>query len=147
MAQTSVAGELPLSPDAAWTLLSDLSRFGDWLTIHGGWVGDLPDLEVGAQVTEQLVAMGLNTNVVWTIERYEPPHEVRLSGVGLAGSQIEFAMSVAAAGDHARVEVDVALGGQLLTGPIGLAVEQSIQAELEKSLIRLQELAGTGGAL
>jgi hypothetical protein len=147
MARTSVAGELPLRPDEAWSLMSDLSRFGDWLTIHGGWVGDLPALEIGARFTEQLVTMGLSSTVVWTIDHLEPPHELRITGVALAGSQIEFTMSVAPEGDHSRVEVDVALGGQLLTGPIGLAVEQNVQTELSKSLVRLQELAGTGGAL
>lgn len=141
MARASTAGELPLPPDEAWRLMADLSRFGDWLSIHGGWVGELPDLAEGAQLTEKLVALGIASTVAWTIDRYEPPHALELSGTGLGGAQIGFTMAVHPAADRCRVEVDVDLDGPLMAGPIGAAVEQNVNTELSKSLLRLSELA------
>ena len=43
MARVDISTSSKLSPDSAWKLASDLSRFGDWMTIFGGWRGEVPD--------------------------------------------------------------------------------------------------------
>ena len=42
MARVDVSTTSELSPESAWKLASDLSRFGDWMTIFGGWRGKVP---------------------------------------------------------------------------------------------------------
>ena len=42
----------------------------------------------------------------------------------------------------ALASIDVEFTGALMIGPIGAAVAKNATAELEKSLVRLQELAG-----
>jgi carbon monoxide dehydrogenase subunit G len=141
MAEAHVSGELPLSQDDAWKLLSDLSRFDEWMTIHDSWKSEIPELTVGAKVTEQLTVMGMTNVIEWTIDEYAPPASLRISGAGLAGAQIAFTLSVAAAGAQSTVSIDAEFTGQMMVGAIGDAVQKNATVELEKSLAKLQEIA------
>jgi hypothetical protein len=41
-----------LSPESAWQLVSDVNRFGDWMTMFGGWRGKVPStIEEGTRVS------------------------------------------------------------------------------------------------
>jgi hypothetical protein len=42
LAQVDVSTSSDLEPGAAWKLASDLSRFDEWMTIFGGWRGNVP---------------------------------------------------------------------------------------------------------
>jgi hypothetical protein len=141
MAEAHVSGDLPLSQDGAWKLLSDLSSFEQWITIHDAWKSDIPDLKVGAKVTEQLTVMGMTNVIEWTIDAYDPPSSLTISGAGLAGAQIAFTLSVAPNGDNATVTIDAGFTGQMMVGAIGDAVQKNATIELEKFLAKLQELA------
>lgn len=141
MAESHVSAELPLSPDDAWKLLSDLSRFGEWMTIHNSWKSEIPELAVGARVTEQLTVMGMANVIEWTVQEFDPPSMLRISGVGLAGAQVSFTLSVAGAGATSTVRVDAEFMGQMMVGAIGAAVEKNATMELEASISKLRELA------
>lgn len=141
MAKAHVAGSLPLSQDDVWKLLSDLSRFQEWLTIHDTWKSDIPELATGAKVTEQLTVMGMTNVIEWTVESYLPPTSLKISGAGLAGAQISFTLSVRGDGSSSTVSIDAEFTGQMMVGAIGQAVEKNATVELEKSLTKLQELA------
>ncbi|MDT4960387.1 MAG: hypothetical protein QOF87_34 [Pseudonocardiales bacterium] len=142
MAEAHVSTELPLPADEAWQLLSDLSRFDQWLTIHDEWRSDIPALAVGAQVKEQIVVMGMKNVVAWTVDAYDPPTALTISGAGIAGAQISFTLSVAGTGDISTVTVAAEFTGAMIVGPISAAVEKNATAELETSLVKLRELAG-----
>ena len=141
MAEAHVSGELPLSRDDAWKLLSDLSRFEEWLTIHDTWKSDIPELSLGSKVTEQLTVMGMTNVIEWTIDAYEPPRSLTISGTGLAGAQIAFTLSVADATAGSAVSIDAEFTGQMMVGAIGQAVEKNATVELESSFAKLRELA------
>ena len=49
MAEARVSGILPLPPPDAWALLSDLSRFDEWLTIHDAWESEIPEISPRAR--------------------------------------------------------------------------------------------------
>lgn len=140
MAQAKVSGLLPVPPDQAWSLLSDLSRFGEWMTIHDDWQGTIPELTIGAKVTQRLTVMGMTNLVEWTIDDYAPPASLRISGTGLAGAQIAFTLAVMAADAGSTVSIDAEFTGQMMTGAIAQAVEKNATVELESSLARLQQL-------
>jgi len=143
MAEAHVSGELPLSQEDAWKLLSDLSRFEQWLTIHDTWKSEIPELAEGAKVTEQLTVMGMTNVIEWTIESYAPPSSLKISGTGLAGAQIAFTLSVAQAGPaSSTVSIDAGFTGQMMVGAIGQAVEKNATLELDNSFAKLRELAG-----
>jgi carbon monoxide dehydrogenase subunit G len=141
VAEAKVSGSLPLPPAQAWALLSDLSRFDEWMTIHNDWIGPLPNLVAGAKVTQQLTVMGLTSVVEWTIDDFAPPSSLRISGTGLAGAQIAFTLGVAPSGDESTVSIDAEFTGEIMVGAIGEAVEQHAAAELQNSLANLQRIA------
>ncbi len=60
MAKLEVATDLPLDPQTAWEKASDLEAFGDWLSIHDGWRGELPDtLEAGVVLQSVVSVKGM----------------------------------------------------------------------------------------
>jgi carbon monoxide dehydrogenase subunit G len=137
-----VTTELPCSPDEAWAILSNMSRFEEWMTIHDKWNTEVPDqIEVGTKVTEQLTIMGMTNKIEWTVEEYNPPKSLKISGTGLAGAQISFTLSVGAgSGSNAEVKIDAEFTGQMMVGAIGQAVEKNAAIELDKSLAQLAAL-------
>ena len=59
MAQVDVSTTSDLSPEAAWKLASDLGRFGDWMTIFGGWRGNVPaSIDKGTRVSSLIKVKG-----------------------------------------------------------------------------------------
>jgi carbon monoxide dehydrogenase subunit G len=140
MAEAKVSGELPAPHDEAWKLLSDLSRFDQWMTIHDAWKSEIPELATGAKVTEQVTVMGLTNVIEWTIDHYDPPTELKISGTGMAGAQISFTLSVAGEGSTSTVTIDAEFTGQMMVGAIGDAVQKNATIELEKSLENLKGL-------
>jgi len=140
MARASVSGELATSVDAAWALLSDLDRFGEWLTIHDAWEGGIPRLAEGATLIELVTVMGISSRVEWTIVAFDPPSSFAISGIGMAGARIELTIGLADTGGSTTVTLEAEFTGQLMVGAIGEAVEKNSTAELHTSLGRLQDL-------
>lgn len=141
MPEAHVTTELPTTPENAWAILSDMSRFEEWMTIHDKWNTDVPAvIAVGTKVTEQLTIMGMTNKIEWTVEEYNPPKSLKISGTGLAGAQISFTLSVGGSGDTAEVSIDATFTGQMMVGAIGQAVEKNAGVELDKSLAKLSEL-------
>lgn len=137
-----MCGVLPLPPDSAWALLSDLSRFEEWLTIHDRWESEIPTLAAGATVTERLTVMGITSTIDWTIQAFAPPSSLTIRGTGLAGAEITFTLGLESRDGNSLASIDVQFAGALMVGAIGAAVEKNAKAELETSLERLQQLAG-----
>jgi carbon monoxide dehydrogenase subunit G len=141
MPEAHVVTELPTTPANAWAILSDMSRFEEWMTIHDKWNTEIPaQIAVGTKVTEQLTIMGMTNKIEWTVEEYNPPKSLKISGTGLAGAQISFTLSVGGSGDTAEVTIDAEFTGQMMVGAIGQAVEKNAGVELEKSLAQLAAL-------
>jgi hypothetical protein len=120
-----------------------MSRFEEWMTIHDKWNTDVPDvITVGTKVTEQLTIMGMTNKIEWTVEEYNPPKSLKISGTGLAGAQISFTLSVGegASAASSSVTIDAEFTGQMMVGAIGQAVEKNAGIELDKSLTQLSAL-------
>jgi carbon monoxide dehydrogenase subunit G len=141
MPEAHVTTELPTTPAEAWAILSDMSRFEEWMTIHDKWNTEVPVVvTVGTKVTEQLTIMGMTNKIEWTVEEYDAPTSLKISGTGLAGAQISFTLSVGGEGDKATVTIDASFTGQMMVGAIGQAVEKNAAVELDKSLAKLADL-------
>jgi carbon monoxide dehydrogenase subunit G len=142
MPEAHVVTELPCSPEDAWAILSNMSRFEEWMTIHDKWNTEVPEqISVGTKVTEQLTIMGMTNKIEWTVEEYNPPKSLKISGTGLAGALVTFTLSVGSgASDNAEVKIDAEFTGQMMVGAIGQAVEKNAAVELDKSLTQLAAL-------
>ncbi|GGK64590.1 type II toxin-antitoxin system Rv0910 family toxin [Nocardia camponoti] len=141
MASVSVSTELPVSPEAAWARLSDLAKWDEWLTIHEGWRSDLPaELTAGARFTEVVSVMNMANKVEWTVVEVEPNSYLRITGNGMAGVTVEFALKVTATETGTSAAFDASFKGAMIVGPIGKAVAKNAAADLKASMAKFAEL-------
>ena len=130
--------EYTASPEEVWAIVSDLNRFGDWLSMHKSWKSEVPsELSEGTQVTAVVSLLNMPNTITWTIDEHRPPHTVRLSGTGMAGVKVAIGLDVEPAGAGSLVTIGADFEGQMIVGAIGQAVEKAGNTELDQSLSRL----------
>lgn len=141
MAKLTLTRTMPMSPERAWAHASDLSSFGDWLSMHQGWRGDLPaELGVGVTVTGVAGVKGMRNRVSWTIREYEPPRLLAISGEGVGGTRYALRLEVDPIDDGCRFTVTLDLGGRPLFGLIGATAARLVRGDLERSIARFETL-------
>jgi hypothetical protein len=141
VATVDVSTSSKLSPESAWKLASDLSRFGDWMTIFGGWRGTVPvDIEKGTRVASLIKVKGFRNVIRWTVTQYDEPRAIELSGRGRGGITITVAMTVADNHPGSTFHLSADLGGGLLNGPLGSLVARIIKSDVRKSVGNLADL-------
>lgn len=141
MATATVSKEIEASQQDVWTVMSNPQRFEEWLTLHTKWKTDPPaELTKGSQISEVLTIMGMPNTIEWNVDEYDAPSRLTISGAGMAGAQVTFTMSVAAAGDKSVASVDAEFISQMMVGAIGGAVERASVKELNDSLDKLAAL-------
>ena len=124
-----------------WAVASDPARFDEWLGMHQSWQGDVPaEFEQGTQVTAVVSLLNMPSTITWTVDEYEAPKRVKLSGTGMAGVKVAIALDVEPHGDGARVSIAADFEGQMIVGVIAQAIEKAGRQELEASLAKLGEL-------
>jgi hypothetical protein len=143
MAAVELTADVPMSPQDMWDHVSDLSDLGDWLTMHEGWRSELPDeIAEGTQIVGVARAKGMRNRVTWTVTKWDPPHEVAMSGSGKGGTKYGVTLTVRSAGDGSTLGVRLELGGRALFGPVGSAAARAVKGDVEKSLKNFVELYG-----
>jgi carbon monoxide dehydrogenase subunit G len=141
MAKVDVSKDISAPQDKVWALLSNPSSYPDWLSIHDGWRGDVPtEVSQGSTFTEMCTVMGMTNKIDWTVSEYVAPSVLKISGTGLAGAKISFTMTVEAAGEDSKANIDAEFEGQMVVGAIGKAIERSARKEVESSLEKLGAL-------
>jgi hypothetical protein len=141
MATIDVAVSTELGPQQAWKLASDLHRFGEWLTIFGGWRGEVPStIEVGTCVSSCIKVKGFRNIIHWQVTRYDEPKLIEMSGAGRGGVRINLAVEVAEDPPGSRFHVRAELTGGLLGTRIGQLVARVLRSEVEKSVTNLAAL-------
>jgi hypothetical protein len=80
--------------------------------------------------------------VTWTITKWEPPHEVAMSGDGKGGTKYKVTLTVTPTDDGSTLGLSVDLGGRALFGPIGSAAARAAKGDVQKSLDNFVELYG-----
>jgi hypothetical protein len=141
VARVDVSTTSDLSPAAAWKLASDLSRFGDWMTIFGGWRGQVPStIEQGTCVSSLIKVKGFRNVIHWEVTQYDEPTAIKLVGRGRAGVQITVEMGVTDNKPGSTFELSAGLGGGVLNGPLGKIVAKVIKSDVRKSVCNLAAL-------
>ncbi|WP_328611630.1 SRPBCC family protein [Amycolatopsis sp. NBC_00345] len=143
MGQINASVELPAAPAKVWQEFSNPSNFEKWLTIHTKWKGEVPaEFSQGAQVSEVVTMLGMPNTITWTVDEFQAPAKLVISGTGMAGVKVSFALSVEADGDGARATIDAEFSGQMIVGALGKAVEKDGKKNLDASLEKFKELIG-----
>jgi Polyketide cyclase / dehydrase and lipid transport len=141
MARVDISTSSKLAPESAWKLASDLSRFGDWMTIFGGWHGEVPEeIENGTRVSSLIKVKGFRNVIHWTVTQYDEPKAIELSGRGRGGIQITVGMKVTDDHPGSTFHLTADLGGGLLNGPLGRLVARIIKSDVRKSVCNLADL-------
>lgn len=143
MAKLELSRQLTLSPQAAWEHVSDLDALGDWLVMHEGWRSELPDeLSVGTTIVGVAGAKGLRNRVTWTIEEFDPPSLIAVTGKGVGGTRYGLRMKVAPTDTGSAFTLTLNLGGAPLFGPIGATAARAVKGDIERSIRNFEELYG-----
>lgn len=147
MARVDVSTTSDLSPDAAWKLASDLGRFGDWMTIFGGWRGEVPStIEKGTCVSSLIKVKGFRNVIHWEVTQYDEPNAVELSGRGRGGVRITVAMGVTDNQPGSTFDLTADLSGGVLSGPVGKLVVRIIKSDVRRSVCNLAALGSPRAA-
>ena len=97
MAAVEMTADMPMTPQEMWDHVSDLSELGEWLVLHEAWRSELPDeITEGTQIVGVARSKGLRNRVTWTVTRWDPPHQVAMSGSGKGGAKYGVTLSVRA---------------------------------------------------
>ncbi len=143
MAKLELSRELSVSPAAAWQHASDLDSLGDWLVMHEGWRGEVPeDLSVGTTLVGVAAAKGMRNRVTWTVKTFEPPRLLEVTGKGVGGTRYGLTMTVDATSSGSAFTVTIDLGGAPLFGPIGAAAARAVRGDIDRSIRRFEQLYG-----
>lgn len=141
MARVDVTAALPASVDETWATVSDVSRFGDWLTIHEGWRGAVPEeITAGLELISVVRVKALRNRMAWRVESYDPPRALSITGRGVGGLHVELVLAVQPDGEKAQVSVHVEVAGPPTIGPLGLVIGRALRAELRRSMDALTDL-------
>ena len=141
MARLELSRDLSLSPEDAWAHASNLSELGDWLVMHQGWRGELPEqLAAGVTIVGVAGAKGLRNRVTWKVRELDPPRLLELTGDGVGGAKYALSMTVSPTKSGCKFTVKIDLGGRPLFGPIGAAAARAVKGDIERSIGRFETL-------
>lgn len=141
MGQISASVELPAAPEKVWAEFSNPNNFEKWLTIHTKWKGDVPaEFSQGSQASEVVTMLGMPNTITWTVDEFEAPSKLVISGTGMAGVKVKFALAVEAAGEGSLASITAEFAGQMIIGALGKAVEKDGKKNLDASLENFKAL-------
>jgi hypothetical protein len=139
VAKVHASASVPAAPERTWATAADLSRFGEWLTMHEGWRGEVPaEITEGTDLTSVVTVMGLRNRIRWHVVRYAPPTELAIAGRGVGGVRVALDLRIHADGDGAStITIDADVTGRPVFGPIGMAIGRAVRADLGRSVAAL----------
>ena len=143
VAAVDMTADVPIPPRDMWDRVSDLSHLGDWLVMHEGWRSELPEeITEGMQIVGVARSKGLRNRVTWTVTKWDPPHEVAMSGSGKGGTKYGVRLTVRPARVGSTLGLRLELGGRPLFGPVGSAAARAVRGDVDNSLKQFVELYG-----
>ncbi len=130
-----------LDPAAAWKVASDLRRFDEWMTIFGGWRGEVPDtVDEGTRVASCIKVKGFRNVIHWEVTRYHEPKCIELQGRGRGGVRIGVAMTIDGTNGGSELHLCANLTGGVLSGPVGGLVARVLRGDVRQSVNNLAAL-------
>jgi Polyketide cyclase / dehydrase and lipid transport len=141
MARVDVSTSSDLHPASAWKLASDLRRFDEWMTIFGGWRGEVPStIKEGTRISSLVKVKGFRNVIHWTVTHYDEPKSIELQGRGRGGIRLAVSMSVTDDDPGSTFHLVADLNGGLLGGRIGKLVARVLRSDVRKSVHNLAAL-------
>lgn len=143
MATISVTVKMPENPQGAWDKASNLDRFDEWMTIHGGWCSPPPKtVGKGTEVESLVKVKGFKNTIRWTFVEYQEPKLIEMAGTGKGGIKISLTINVRDSPEGSDLTLDASFGGGVLFGPVGKVVARALDSDVKKSVSNLAALPG-----
>lgn len=141
MGQVTATAELPAAPQKVWDKFSNPNNFENWLTIHSKWKGEVPaQFSKGVQAPQVVTMLGMPNTIAWTVDEFDAPNRLVISGVGMAGVKSTFTLSVEPDGEGSKATIVAGFEGQMIVGAMGKAVEKDAKKQLDASLEKFAAL-------
>jgi polyketide cyclase/dehydrase/lipid transport protein len=141
VARVDVSTSSDFAPESAWKLAGDLKRFGQWMTIFGGWRSSVPStIGEGTSVSSLIKVKGFRNVIHWQVTRYDEPTVIELKGRGRGGIRIAVTMTVTGNHPGSTLHLTADLEGGLLNGAVGRLVARIIKSDVHKSVRNLAAL-------
>ena len=142
MGQISTTTDIPAPPEKVWEAISMPATYEKWLTIHTKWKDGVPArFAAGANAAEVVTMLGMPNTITWTVEEFQEPSLLRISGTGMADVKVAFVFEVAPDGNGgSKASASAEFEGQMIVGAVGKAVEKDGLKNLEESLGKLSAL-------
>ncbi len=142
MGQISTTVDIPAAPEKVWEAITTPATYDQWLTIHTKWKDDVPErFSLGTRAAEVVTMLGMPNTITWTVDEFEEPSKLTISGTGMAGVKTTFQFEVQSDGNGgSKAAINAEFVGQMITGALGKAVEKDGQRNLEESLEKLAAL-------
>jgi carbon monoxide dehydrogenase subunit G len=138
MAGTDVDRVINAPFEKVWQVATDLKRWEEWNTLFTKWKSEVPDsMSQDTQVTAVLTIMGMANTITLTIDEYDPPKLVTMSGTGMAGAKVSLTLAVDADADTTHMKARADFESQMMVGAVGKAIERAAKKELDESLAQL----------
>lgn len=135
--------EVPASPAAVWSVVSDIPRFSEWNVPHMGFPdGPPPEAVEGATFKEKVRILNIGGDVDWTIASVKPDSELQFNGVGMMGVKIVQTYALEPSGDGTTVTASTEMQGAAFKAMFK-AIEKSANDALEETLRKLSALAAS----
>lgn len=137
--------EIPAPPEKVWEAITTPATYEQWLTIHTKWKGEVPEsFHEGSTADEVVTMLGMANTISWTVQEFDAPSKLTISGTGMAGVKSTFVLGVSPDGNGgAQATIGAEFDGQMVTGALGKAIEKDAQANLDQSLTKLSELVAS----
>jgi hypothetical protein len=141
MPKVSVSQETAVAPERAWALASDLSRYGEWLTMHEGFTTDVPsDPKAGDTYKQKVKLMGMPAEIAWRVVTAEAPSTLELAGDGPMNVKASNRTRIEPVGTGSRVTLEMEFNGPALAGPMAGMVEKQAGTAAKDSLAKFVAL-------
>lgn len=128
------------TPESVWSVLSDLSRYGEWNEIHAGFPDGPPTLAEGVTFREKVTIMGMPGEATWKVTELDAPRMLGMSGDGPMGIRLAMSLAVAGSDGGSTVTMTSSFDGAPLAGPMGDAVAKAGGVAADNSLAKVKQL-------
>ena len=141
MPEVSNSIDMPAPREKVWSVVTDLSRYGEWNTTHTEFPDGTPeDLSEGTTFREKVKIMGMPGEVKWTVTDVVEHERFAMDGEGPMGVTLKAAYRLEGTGDSTTFTFDSAFEGGALSGPMGGPVAKQTEKAAGESVSKLKEL-------
>src|SRR5690625_1629652 len=141
MASTEASAIINAPADTVWGLVNELKRREDSNTLFTKGKSEPPaTVEHGTQAVAVMNIMGMANTITLTVDQYDAPKKMVLSGIGPAGANVTLTLSLEPIGETTQLVAEADFVSQMMVGAIGGAIERAAKKELEASLAKAAAL-------